>query len=452
MMSFPTPFWTPLRLWLRQHRSFFLWLALVGFMAGFFVFRYGELQIAWFAALGALPLLVSYRKRAGHILISQPLPAVVVGGSVVMLVTSVITLDDPLPDRRQVFAALVNLVLLAAFFAIPTLAIARRKLRLSRMLKTVVVVAAAATLLSFIVHYGVRQAVFPVERFKNVLVYADGLNPVLTGLSCGFAGVLSLGLARRAETRTGFWLWWSTSLLLMAGVFYSASRSAMIATAAGTLVMVLTGPKYKRWLLAAPLALVALLYGTGLVGANTGPLGPVVDLVKRGDSGRMAIYSAISKRMVEPAHVFLGHGLWAPESLPPEEAGSMAFHAHSMYASTFYHSGLLGAVWLFAVLGLGLERAWSVWWRSGDAVWLALLAFGMVGLMCDGTMPFRVMTITRIEPVLILFPLAVSSAMATTLERNRRREEYRQTTPASVPSLVEDAVPVPVRIRLDQKG
>ncbi len=452
MMSFPPPSWTPLRLWLRQHRSFFLWLALVGFMAGFFVFRYGELQIAWFTLLGVVPLLASYRKRVGHILVSQPLPAVVLGGAVVMLVTSIITLDDPLPDRWQVLAALLNLVLLATFFAIPTLAIARRKFRLSRMLKTVVVVAAAATFLSFIVHYGIRQAVFPIERFKNVLVYADGLNPVLTGLSCGFAGVLSLGLARRAETKTGFWVWWGTSVILLAGVFYSASRSAMIATVAGTLVMVLTGPKYKRWLLAAPLILVAMLYGTGLVGASTGPLGPMVDLVKRGDSGRMAIYSAISKRMVEPAHVFLGHGLWAPEALPPEEAGSLAFHAHSMYASTFYHSGLLGAVWLFAVLGLGLERAWSVWWRSGDAVWLALLAFGMVGLMCDGTMPFRVMTITRIEPVLILFPLAVSSAMATTLERNRRREEYRQTPPVAVSSLVDEAVPIPVRIRVDRKG
>lgn len=451
MMSFLLPYWTPLRLWLRQHRSFFLWLALTGFVSGFFVFRYGELQLGWFALFGITPLIFSYRRRVWHVLLVQPLAAVVLGGAALLLVTSILTLSDPLPDRNHVLAALMNLALITAFFAIPPLALARQSHRLDQLLKAIVAVAAAATLLSFITQYGVRQAPFPAERFRNLLVYADGLNPVLTGLSCGFAAIIGLGLARKSPTRKGFWGWWAVVVLLMAGVFYSGSRSAIIATGAATLVMVLTGPANRRWRFASPMLLMAVAYGSGLVGTGEKPLAPVVDLVARGDSGRFAIYSAISKRMVEPATVLVGHGIWAPEALPPEEAGELAFHAHSMYASTFYHGGLLGAIWLFAVLGLGLERAWAIWWRSGDAVWLALLSFGMVGLLCDGTMPFRLMTITRIEPLLILFPLAVASAVAATLERNRRREEYRQRPPVGVPGMVDDAVPIPVRIRLDAK-
>jgi hypothetical protein len=449
MISNILPLLTPLRLWLRRHRSFFLWLALTGFIAGFFVFRYGELQLGWFALLGILPLAVSYRTRVGHLLTSQPLPAVVVGGSLLMLLTSILTLEDPLPGWGKVGAAVSNIVLLAAFFVIPPLAIARRKMRLAMLLKTIVVVAAGATILSFIIQYGVRGGAVPGERFRNVFVYNEGLNPVLTGLSCGFAAMLALGLGRRAPSRPGFWAWWALALLLMAGVFYSGSRSAIIATVAGTAVMIATAPRDRRWKLGMPLLAMAVIYGAGFLGGN-GPLAPMKKLMERGDSGRMAIYSAVSKRMVEPQHIFMGHGLWAEEALPPEEAGDLAFHAHSMYASTFYHNGLLGVVWLFAVLGLGLERAWAVWWRSGDAVWLALLAFGMCGLLCDGTMPFRLMTITRIEPLLILFPLAFASAVAAGLERHTRREDSRQTSRMHLPTLVDPPVPMPVRIRLER--
>ena len=449
MMSFLLSFWTPLHRWLRRHRSFFLWLALVGFIAGFFIFRYGEIQIAWFILLGVVPFAAGYWRRLPHLLLSQPLPAVVLGGVLLMLLASVFTLDDPLPTRGTVVTSLVNIALLIAFFGIPPLALARRKERLAWLIKTVVVVAAGATLVSFVVQYGVRQAPFPAERLRNIFVYTDGLNAVLTGLSSGFAAMLALGLARRAERKSGFWAWWGVALLLLAGVFYSASRSAILATGAGTLIMILTAPSGRRWRLAAPLLIMSLIYGLGFLGGDR-PLAPLVDLVNRGDSGRMAIYSAISKRMVEPAHVLMGHGLWATEALPEEEAGSLAFHAHSMYASTFYQGGLLGAIWLFSVLGLGIERAWTIWWRTGDAVWLSLLAFGMVGLLCDGTMPFRLLTITRIEPLLILFPLALSSAVAATLDRDRRREVNRRASRLTLPELEGSRLPAPVRIRVEQ--
>jgi len=115
-----------------------------------------------------------------------------------------------------------------------------------------------------------------------------------------------------------------------------------------------------------------------------------------------------------------GHGLFATEALPEDEAGSMAFHAHSMYVATFYHGGVLGLTFLFALLVIGLERAWRCFAVQRDPVWLVLLLFGIVGLMFDGSMPLRLMTVTRIEPLIVIFPLAMASAVAARLPAPKR--------------------------------
>jgi len=182
----------------------------------------------------------------------------------------------------------------------------------------------------------------------------------------------------------------------MIAAFFTHSRCAMLGMIAGTAVLFATTNGWRRWAMAGRLLLGVASFAarapTSLDGA-----GPMEELVLRGDTGRHTIYSAIWCRMQDAFYFTFGHGLFAAEALPEDEAGSMAFHAHSMYVATFYHGGVLGLLFLLVVLFIGLQRAWTCFEALRDPVWLALLAFGMVGLMFDGSMPLRLMAITRIR-------------------------------------------------------
>jgi hypothetical protein len=401
-----------LRRWASQHRARLLWLALASFVAGFYVLPFGEAQHTLFVLLAALALLPGITWSKIQALASTITTRVLTLGLVVWLVLTLGLWRDAEPGWWPTVRAVLNAPLLLLFFMVAQRACRQGTSAAHALLKAVVIAAVLSVIVS-VLTVGSWQGLVDT-RFQNWMVYTNGLNPVLTGLSYGFAGIVALSLARQTTATAWFRCWWLAALLLMIAAFFTHSRCAMLGMIAGTGVLFATTNGWRRWAMAGPLllgvALFAVCAPTSLDGA-----GPMEELVLRGDTGRHTIYSAIWCRMQDAFYFTFGHGLFAAEALPEDEAGSMAFHAHSMYVATFYHGGVLGLLFLLTVLFIGLQRAWACFEALRDPVWLALLAFGMVGLMFDGSMPLRLMTITRIEPLLVLFPLAMATALASRL-------------------------------------
>ena len=409
-----------LRRWASRHRSRLLWLALGSLVAGFYVLPFGEAQHTLFVLLAALALLPGLTWTKIQALATTITTRVLTLGLVMWLVLTLGLWREAEPGWWPPLRAVLNAPLLLLFFMVAQRACRQGTSAAQALLKAVVMAAVLSVIVS-VFKVGSWQGLVDA-RFQNWMVYTDGLNPVLTGLSYGFAAIASLCLARQAAATAGFRLWWLAALLLMIAAFFTHSRCAMLGMIAGTGVLFATTTGWRRWAMAGPLlagvALFAVCAPTSVDGA-----GPMEELVLRGDTGRHIIYSAIWCRMQDAFSFTFGHGLFAAEALPEDEAGSMAFHAHSMYVATFYHGGVLGLLFLLVVLFIGLQRAWACFEAQRDPVWLALLLFGMAGLMFDGSMPLRLMTTTRIEPLLVLFPLAMATALASRLPAAKRRTQ-----------------------------
>lgn len=408
----------PLRRWASRHRARLLWVALASFVAGFYVLPVGEVQIILFILLAALALLPGITWTKITALASTVTTRVLALGLAMWLVLTLGMWREAGPGWWPPLRAVVNVPLLLLFFMIAQRA-CRQGDRAVRGLLKAVVIAALVSVIFSVLWMGSWQAILDT-RFQNWMVYTDGLNPVLTGLSSGFAAIVALSLARQADTPTAFLLWWLAALLLIAAAFFTHSRCAMLGMIAGTGVLFATTDGWRRWAMAGPLLFGALLFVLGAPSGSDG-VGPMHELVLRGDTGRFAIYSAVWCRMQDAFYFTFGHGLFATEALPEDEAGSMAFHAHSMYVATFYHGGVVGLTFLLSVLFIGLQRAWRCFKWQRDPVWLALLLFGIVGLMFDGSMPLRMMTVTRIEPLILIFPLAMATAVASRLPAVKRQ-------------------------------
>lgn len=406
--------------WASRHRARLLWLALASFLAGFYVLPIGEVQISLFITCAALALLPGLTWRKIAAMASTVTTRVLAVGLAVWLVLTVSMLQEAEPGWWPPLRALINTPLLLLFFMVAQRTCRQGHTAVQGLLKAMVVAAVAAVIISLVMIGSLHEVIH--TRFQNWLVYTTGLNPVLTGLSSGFAAIIALSLARQATTGASYLRWWLAASLLMVAAFFTHSRCAMLGMIAGTGVLFATTDGWRRWGMISPLLVGALLF---VLGAPVGMDGtsPMQELVLRGDTGRFTIYTAIWCRMQDALSFTLGHGLFAAEALPEDEAGSMAFHAHSMYVATFYHGGVVGVVFLLGVLFIGLQRAWRCFKAQRDPVWLALLLFGIVGLMFDGSLPLRLITVTRIEPLIVLFPLAMASALASRLPNPPKSSE-----------------------------
>lgn len=400
--------------WILIQRPLLLWLALVSFVAGFYVLPVGEVQMVLFTMFAGLALLPGITWKKVAVMTSTLTIRMLLFGMSVWLLLTLVMPGEAEPGGWPVARGLWNVVMLLLFFIVVQ-RVGRQGSSAMRWLQQTIVFAALLSVVCTCLKRGESFQVLSGWRFQNLLVYAEGLNPVLTGLSYGFAGIIALNLAGQARSRWRFCGWWLAALLLTTVTLFTQSRCALLGLIVGTGILFATSAGLRRWGMVSPLLLSALCYALVAPVVEQG-IAPLQQFVLRGDSGRFAIYSAVWCRMQDACSFVLGHGLFARETLPEDEAGSMAFHAHSMYVATFYHGGVFGLLLLFAILFTGLRRAWLCLHHRQEPVWLALLAFGMVGLMFDGSMPLRLVTITRIEPLLVLFPLATSSALAARLQ------------------------------------
>lgn len=238
------------------------------------------------------------------------------------------------------------------------------------------------------------------ERLRNVWVYPRGLNAVLTGLLAGSSILAGASLA----PSYGVWrraLWPGLALLAFA-LGATQSRGPMLALAAG--LGVWAGFAGRRCVpeLAA-IGLGGLAYAAVLWGYPSGA--EEVDLVQRGDTGRLEIWRSYLERLDGWAWL-RGQGEVAP--LGEEVLGWWVHHPHASWLSQLVWCGLPGLGLLAGWIGWAM---WAGWRRAGaDAAPLALLAYGCVGLAVDGAEILSLGSVSRIEPLLVLVPGVVALA------------------------------------------
>ena len=215
------------------------------------------------------------------------------------------------------------------------------------------------------------------------------------------------------------------------------TRGAILALFVAFAVYVVTR-KDRSWVLPSMvLAVVSLAYAfphepkvDDITSLTTSP---VTELIERGDGGRITLYKHLVSRMDGATEFLLGKGLWANNSATQEEVGwSVAFHPHSIYMATFYHGGLTALLMTLALIGFSLVRAVSVFRHTGDGTWLVLLCFGLTGQIVDGSLPFSIMTIPRIEPILLVFPMVGASAAWCEYVRDAVRDSSESRSPVGL--------------------
>ena len=234
-------------------------------------------------------------------------------------------------------------------------------------------------------------------RFRDTLVYAEGLNAVLTGLLCGVSLVAGLVTVSRR------WPWFHGVCLavLAFGVLASRSRGALLAVAAGAGVwLALRGWREAgAWRKGAAVLAGGLAYGTAAFFSP--PVAEGMGMLERGASGRFGIYGAYLSRM-EGGEWLWGQGRLAMETVD----GWVAEHPHSVFLGQLLEGGVLGLVVLLGMLGWG---AWCGWRRGGALArgWLALLAFGVAAMVFDGQRVFSLGSLPRVESLLLVVPCLV---------------------------------------------
>lgn len=301
-------------------------------------------------------------------------------------------------DTAMVFLLLVSLV-----------TIGRKEEAARVVLAGLTILCGGVMLYSLFAFYGHSDYKLTVDRLRNVLIYEDGLNPVLTGMLCAFSAVAAASFSCRDGRRPEHYAWLSLLAILVFALMAAESRGAMLAGGAGVIVLFHYG---RRKLVPALLTValgVAAWFGTVFALQGDG------DLIERGSTGRMMIYEWFLER-VTLLECVIGRGMAANVTIPEEELGWFVDHPHSSYLTQFLLTGAVGLVLQLALLGWA---GWSGIRESfrGNALWLGLLGCGSVALIFDCGQMFSLYSAPRIEFLLAVVPAAILIGVA--LERDR---------------------------------
>jgi len=265
------------------------------------------------------------------------------------------------------------------------------------------ILGAVVVLYSLLTFYGSPSRDLGAHRLRNMLVYSDGLNAVLTGMLCAAGAVAGAWFARSGENKARQVSWLIVLAVLVFGVMASQSRGPILGMMAG-LAMICFFERRAFILVGLWIGGVAGLYVLLTIG--TGGFVEVVDIVERGSTGRIAIYQWFLER-ISGLELIFGRGFGAESSIPEEELGWFVHHPHSSYLAQLILGGALGLALLVAVLGWSWREAWGEG-RRGECLWVSLLSCGLITLIVDGGEIFTLHSIPRLEWLMVVFPAALA--------------------------------------------
>jgi O-antigen ligase len=231
------------------------------------------------------------------------------------------------------------------------------------------------------------------ERFRLCWRWWPGFDAVTTGIFTGMA--LMVGLITGENGRR----WWRPCVcaaltVLGFGLAASESRGALLAVAAGAVWWLLGNVRLWHRLL-WPLGAFAAYWV--LVGyAAQGRSG----LVERGSSGRFDIYQSYLSQMAGSDWVVGKGQVWM---LPESVLGWLVDHPHNAYLGQLAAYGIIGLLLMLATLTWGFLKMR----KTPES---AILVFGLVTLLFDGGMVFSMFSTARWEALVVMVPLVMGVA------------------------------------------
>ena len=312
--------------------------------------------------------------------------------------------EPPLVEAGGAGDAVAVLLLGAALVAV-----GRRKPFGVWIIGGLAVLGAGVVVYSLGAFYGGPAHALATDRFRNVLVYDEGLNPVLTGMLCASGAVAAAWFTLRNNGRIGKIPWSLALAVLVFGMMASQSRGAALGFGAGLGILLFFE---RRACLSAGITIVAVVGGYFLAVLWSG-VPP--RLIERGSTGRGAIYQWFLERL-SGTDLLVGRGFGTVSEIPEGELGWFVHHPHSSYLTQLVLAGLLGLGLLLMVLGWSLREAWREGNR-GQSLWAALLACGLVSLLFDGAEMFTLHSVPRLELLLVVVPACLLAGQAFEQQR-----------------------------------
>ena len=267
------------------------------------------------------------------------------------------------------------------------------------------IISATISAVTMAIFYLTNDHNFADDRLQNIFFYEDGLNAVLTGFLFAFGALIAAWQTTCPATRGFRAVQISATVLSLFGLLTTQSRGPMLMLAVGLICLVAFERKRALPVLAAAAA-TTLVYLGVLLWVVAGREA-FFDYAQRGSSGRFAIYHWFLTHM-SFRDVLIGTGMARPLDLPEEVLGWCVQHPHSIYLTQFYQTGIVGTALLFTLIAMTAKSALALA-RSGESLWLCLLAGGCVALAFDGGQVFSVYSIARIEILLVAVPAAIAA-------------------------------------------
>lgn len=318
--------------------------------------------------------------------------------------------------------------------------LARRPSRLEWMLQGIIGIGVLTAVISFPVYYLVRGHNLPADRLENVIPYGfHGLYAVNSGMLWAFAAVAAAAGFTQTESPRHRTLLATALAILIAAVFLTQTRGALLGVGVALVILMLTRP-LPRWT-----PVVAVIVMTGWTCQNLPRLIPAVfpsapsagevllatpgdHMLSRADSGRLQLYQELWRRVEGAAEVVMGRGFWAKDTAEPIEIAWPAPHPHGAFISTAYHGGLIGLGLLGLLVWAGARR--SIWLaqRGIDVRWLAFLGAGGASLCLDGHTLALFQTVPLFEPLLFWLPLIAGASLAAKVMEDTPAETFTEET------------------------
>jgi len=430
-----------LRSWLSDRM---LLLGTAGFLAGYYVMDSVELQLQWLLCTCLPAGLACLVRRRGDGMARD---------AVLQLAAAILVwnVGAGLMRNGHAFADFYTFEFLAGTVLLPVFLgcvwLVCREEKGERRLRLVLLAAGSlAAVVSLFYWRLVQVEAVPGTRLRNLLVHG-GQHPVGTAMCLAFAllaGATLYGGLRKRPSRAGLL---ALIAIIMLAVLLTLSRGALLALACvpAAFLVALTGAFLTKrsmtpyrtavrqaglpMLIAGATAVGFQFFGSLLTPPPPLPEGlppgarvvqleklneaPLQEMIARKDTGRLTFYRiGLSTVDTWDKHVF-GAGLWGPE-LELERINGLD-HFHSLFVATYIHGGVIGSALLLALLTAGVRRALALA-RAGQPHWLAMLAFGLGGLIFDGQSLCSLVTHPRFENLILWFPLIGAAARWRTLQ------------------------------------
>lgn len=269
------------------------------------------------------------------------------------------------------------------------------------------IVTALVALFNLLTFYAHPERSVAESRMRNMLVYENGMNAVLTGLLFAFGGLIAGWKVARSDPAGSprwRWAWLAVLVISLLGLLATQSRGPMLLYAIGFLVfMVIERRRIAPAVVASALTVTAYF---GLLAWARDGKEATLDLIQRGSTGRFDMWAWFFKHMSGWEGLF-GKGMATAPTIPEDEFGWFIHHPHSVYMAQYYLTGLVGTALLLVLLAWGAQAAMKLA-VAGESLWLALLTGAAVALVFDGGHVFSMCSVGRLEILLLVVPAAMA--------------------------------------------